>query len=246
MKPQIVVKPDPNALALEAVERFTDLAAEAVGSRGRVSVALSGGSTPELFYRLLARAPYRGQIPWPHVHLFWGDERCVPPDQPGSNYRMAQEILIAAVPIPPDNVHRMRGELAPDAAAKAYVRELQDYFCGPRARFDLVLLGLGRDGHTASLFPGSAALDETERLAVAVTADYGDRPAQRVTLTPPAINAARHVWFLVTGADKAEIVQQVLEGAGEDLPARRIQPTAGRLTWLLDAGAASAVGWLPP
>jgi 6-phosphogluconolactonase len=163
----------------------------------------------------------------------------VPPDDPGSNFRLAKDALIAQVPIPSENVHRVLGELDPERAARVYVKELEGFFCGPRTRFDLVLLGLGEDGHTVSLFPQSAALQETERLVVAVEARYGDRPAYRVTLTLPAINTARQVWFLVMGQTKAEIVQAVLEGRAQGLPAQQVQPMAGQLTWLLDAAAAS-------
>jgi 6-phosphogluconolactonase len=236
---EIVIVPDTQALAREAAGRFADLAVEAAAARGRFSAVLSGGSTPGPLYRLLSEATYRSRIPWPSVHLFWGDERCVPPDQPGSNYGLAQAALIGQVPIPAENVHRIPGELEPGAAARAYERELHDFFCGPHTRFDLVLLGLGSDGHTASLFPGSPLLAGSARLAAAVTARYEDRPAQRVTLTPPAINTARQILFLVQGRDKAAVVQAVLEGADPDLPARRIRPTAGRLTWLLDRSAAS-------
>lgn len=239
MNPEIVIFSDPPALAREAAQRFTDLAREAVESRGRFSVALSGGSTPGGLYRLLAQDPFRRQVPWQQVHLFWADERSVPPDDPESNYRLAREALIDRVPIPAGNVHRVQGELEPGAAARAYERDLSDYFCGPRTRFDLVLLGLGGDGHTASLFPGSDALQESDRLALAVEAHYEGRPASRVTLTLPAINSARHVWFLVTGSAKAGIVRAVLEGEGSDLPAQQIRPTAGALIWLLDSGAAS-------
>jgi 6-phosphogluconolactonase len=238
MDAEVVVLPDPGALAHEAARRFIALAREAAGSRGRFSVALSGGSTPVELYCLLAEEPYRSQIPWEAVHLFWGDERCVPPDNPNSNYHLADETLVSRVPIPPENVRRVRGELEPASAARDYEQEIQDFFCGPHARFDLILLGLGEDGHTASLFPDSPALVETERLVVAATAVYQDRPAQRVTLTLPVLNSARHVLFLVTGSAKAGAVQAVLEGADEQLPARQIQPMAGQLTWLLDAEAA--------
>jgi 6-phosphogluconolactonase len=231
--------PGPEALAREAAQRFTDLAREAIDSRGRFSVALSGGSTPTALYGLLAEEPYRAQIPWAQVHLFWGDERCVPPDHPDSNYRMVNETLISHVPIPSANVYRIRGELDPDLAARAYEKTLQDFFCGPRTRFDLVLLGLGDDGHTASLFPGSDALHERERLAVAVEARYHDRPARRVTLTLPALNTARQVLFLVTGSAKAGIVQAVLEGPEGRLPAQQIRPAAGQTVWMLDREAAS-------
>jgi 6-phosphogluconolactonase len=242
MDAEIVILPEPQTLAHEAARRFVALSREAAGSRGRFSVALSGGSTPGKLYRLLAEEPYRDQIPWMEVHLFWGDERCVPPGEPGSNFALAEETLISRAPIPTDNVHRVRGELEPGRAAWAYEQELQGFFCGPHARFDLVLLGLGEDGHTASLFPASPALAETERLVAPATAVYQDRPAQRVTLTLPAINSARQILFLVTGSAKAGVVRATLEGADEQLPAQRIQPTAGQLTWLLDAEAAHLIG----
>jgi 6-phosphogluconolactonase len=234
---EIVLVSDPEALAWEAAQRFTDLALEAVEFRGRFSAALSGGSTPGLLYRLLADDRYQAQIPWEGVHLFWGDERCVPPSDPGSNYRIAKEALISRVPLPPENVHRVRGEMEPAAAARSYERQLGEYFCGPRTRFDLVLLGLGKDGHTASLFPGSSVLDETERLVANVQAHYEGRPARRVTLTLATINSARAILFLVSGRDKAEVAQAVLQGPGGTLPAGRVRPAAGQITWLLDAGA---------
>jgi 6-phosphogluconolactonase len=239
MEAEIVVTPDAEALAREAALRFSDLAQEAVEHRGRFSVALSGGSTPGSLYRLLAAPPYRDQIPWQDVYLFWGDERCVPPSDPASNYRLAEETLIRHVPLPTDNLFRIRGELPPESAARNYDRVLQDFFCGPRPRFDLVLLGLGSNGHTASLFPGSSSLDVVEQLAVPVEAHYQNRPAHRVTLTLPAINTARQVLFLVQGEDKAEIVQAVLKGPEASLPAQRVRPGAGQLTWLLDAQAAT-------
>ncbi len=241
MDAEFVILPDPEALALEAARRFVDLSREASGSRGRFSVALSGGSTPGHLYRLLAGEPYRSQIPWGEVHLFWGDERCVPPGDPGSNYFLASETLISRVPIPPGNVHRVQGELEPEMAARAYEQELQDFYCGQHARFDLVLLGLGVDGHTASLFPASPELAETERLVAAASAVYQDRPAQRVTLTLPAINSARQILFLVTGSAKSAVVQSMVEGAGEGFPAQRVRPVAGGLTWLLDAEAARLI-----
>jgi 6-phosphogluconolactonase len=238
MDADILIAPDPDALAREAAGRLAELAYEAVESRGRFSLALSGGSTPGALYRLLAQEPYRARIPWAGIFLFWADERCVPPDDPGSNYRLADEALIAHVPLPAENIYRVHGELEPQAAARDYARQLRDYFCGPKPRFDLVLLGLGDDGHTASLFPGSPALEQVERLTAAVEATYQDRPARRVTLTLPAINTARQVWFLVSGQAKAGIVQAVLEGSGALLPAQQVAPMAGRVLWLLDAAAA--------
>lgn len=239
MDAEIVVLSDVEALAREAAVRFAALAYQAVNSRGRASVALSGGSTPGRLFALLAEEPYRDQIPWEHMHLFWVDERCVPPKDAGSNYRMAYEFLISKVPVPSDQVHRMLGELAPEVAARAYERELQDFFCGPHPRLDLVLLGLGEDGHTASLFPDSPLLAEKDRLVAPAMASYQDRPAERITLTLPAINTARQVLFLVEGRAKAGIVQSVLKGPSGRFPAQGVQPTAGSLTWLLDAAAAT-------
>jgi len=239
MDAEIVVVSDEEALAHAAAMRLTVLARQAVDSRGRASVVLSGGSTPRRLFALLAEEPYRSQIPWDQTYLFWADERCVPPEDAGSNYRLAKQLLISQVPIPPDNVHRMLGELEPEAAARAYERELQDFFCGPRPRFDLVLLGLGEDGHTASLFPDSPLLAEKEHLVAPTTASYQDRPAERITLTLPAINTARQVLFLVAGSAKAGIVKSVLKGPGSRFPAQGIRPTAGSLGWLLDAAAAA-------
>jgi len=236
--PVVLVLPDAGALARAAAGRFVNVAARAVRTRGRFSAALSGGSTPGALYRWLAGDACRDRIPWNSVHLFWGDERCVPPDDPGSNYRLARETLVAHVPIPDANVHRVQTELDPDAAACAYAEALQGFFGSPWPRFDLVLLGLGGDGHVASLFPGSAALHETGRPVIAVTAQYEDRPARRVTLTLPAINSARQVLFLVSGEAKAGILHAVLESPASQLPARLVHPTAGRLTWLVDAAAA--------
>lgn len=239
MDAEIVILPDAQALAREAAQRFADLAREAAESRGRFSAVLSGGSTPAPTYRLLAEEPWRSLVPWAAVHLFWGDERCVPPDDPESNYHLADAALISRVPLPPENIHRMQAALGPKAASDLYEEALVDYFCGPWPRFDLVLLGVGEDGHTASLFPGSPALQEAERLALPAEARYQNRPAQRVTLTLPALNSARQVLFLVSGEAKAGIVQAILEGPEGDYPAQRIQPAAGELTWLLDQPAAS-------
>lgn len=246
MDTEIVIVPDAEALARSGVQRFVGLAQQAAESRGRFTAALSGGSTPEGLYRLLAEEPYRNQVPWQQVHLFWGDERCVPPDDPGSNYRMAEQTLLRHVPVPPENVHRVQGELAPEQAARAYGRDLEDFFCGPHTRFDLMLLGLGSDGHTASLFPGSVALQEETRLVAAVEAQYEDRPASRITLTLPAINTSRHVLFLVSGSSKAEILHQVLSTPGGPLPAQRVHPRAGELTWLVDEAAAAELDRAAP
>ncbi len=240
MKPEIVIFPDPQTLAQEAADRFVQLARAKVAEGDRLSVALSGGSTPAPLYRRLAQAPLREAIPWQRVHLFWGDERCVPPQHPESNFGRAKEILIDHLSIPAGNVHRIRGELEPEAAALACAVGLHAFFGRAWPRFDLVLLGLGADGHTASLFPGSPILEETTRSVVPVKAQYQGRPAWRVTLTLPAINAARQVIFLVTGASKADVLQTVLMGP-QTLPAQRVRPKSGQLTWLVDAEAARLI-----
>jgi len=236
---EIKTYPDADRLARAAAEHFVTLAAEAMAARGQFAVALSGGSTPHAAYALLASDEFAAQVDWSRVHIFWGDERCVPPDHLDSNYRMAREALLDHVPLSADNVHRVCGEMEPEAAAQAYAAELRAFFGSQWPAFDLVLLGMGNDGHTASLFPGSAVLRETARPVVAVTAEYQDRPAHRVTLTFPAINAARQVVFLVAGAAKAETLQAVLESQSNRFPAQLIRPTSGQLTWLVDAAAAS-------
>ena len=232
-------------LAREAVELFIRQAAKATASHGLFTVALCGGNTPRDAYRMLAAPEYVSRVNWDAVHLFWGDERCVPPDDAQSNYRMARENLLECIPIPPEHVHRVRGEDPPEAAADAYEEMLRDFFI-PRGwlresapRFDLVLLGMGTNGHTASLFPGSSALHEHSRWCVA---QYVEAVGNwRITLTPDAINAAAHIVFLVEGDEKAETLRRVFSRPQEedDLPATLIVPVNGTLTWLLDAAAAS-------
>ena len=233
------------ALAQAAAERFASSAAEAIRAGGRFVVALSGGSTPRSLYALLAKGAYATRIDWSRVQVFWGDERCVPPTSPMSNYRMAREALLDHVPVPDKNVHRIRGEDDPAAAAAAYERELREMFGTPDRSpmpglsFDLILLGLGEDGHTASLFPGLAAVRETERWVVA---EYVARASMwRVTLTPVLINAAAEVVFLVTGREKAAILRRVLDGPYQPgaLPAQVVAPRGGQLRWLVDGAAAA-------
>jgi 6-phosphogluconolactonase len=231
---ELIVLPDPEAVSQAAAERF----ATAAQTYDPFTVALSGGSTPRRLYEMLTTPRFRDQIPWEHVHVFWGDERCVPPAHRESNYGMAREALLDHVPLPVHNIHRIRGELEPQAAAEAYTAELGAFLGAQWPTLDLILLGIGNDGHTASLFPNSDALRETAQPAVAVTSHYQGRPAQRVTLTLPIINAARQVLFLVTGADKAKILQAVLESPDAGYPAGKIRPTAGQLTWLVDVAAA--------
>ncbi len=230
---------DPAGLAATAAREFAARAAGAVRERGRFAVALAGGSTPRSAYELLAR-DYADGVDWRRVHFFFGDERPVPPDHPDSNYRMAREALLAKVPA--GSVHRMRGELPPEEAALLYEEELRSFFAGePVPRFDLILLGLGEDGHTASLFPHTRALEETGRLVVANPVPK--LGTTRITLTLPVINAARAVIFLVSGREKAEALRAVLGGSADprQYPARLVRPVAGELLWLADRTAAASL-----
>lgn len=241
-KPEIVVCQDADELRRKAAAQFIEIANGAIGRSGRFAVALSGGSTPKTLYSLLASSAYRDRVDWSRIHLFWGDERCVPPEHPESNFRMAKEALLSKLKIPPQNIHRMAGEKEPSSAASEYERELCKFFelvQGQLPRFDLILLGLGDDGHTASLFPGSSAVNEQERLAVA---PYVEKlKAHRLTLTLPVINNAAQVNFLVAGAAKRAIVPRVLDDADTELPAARVQPLKGKLTWLITQDAAAEI-----
>ena len=238
------VFPDLNALVASAAEQVVTIAGAAIAARGRFAIGLSGGSTPRPLYELLASPAFASRIDWPNVHVFWGDERCVPPDHPDSNYRMARETLLDHVPLPPDNIHRMAGELDPAAAAADYESHLRAFFAGDGEagpRFDLLLLGMGDDAHTASLFPGTAALGETERW---VAANYVEKlDAWRLTLTPPALNAAAEIMVLVSGASKADAFHAVLSGPTDPdkYPAQVLNPDNGRLRWLVDSEAADRV-----
>lgn len=208
----------------------------------KFSIGLSGGSTPRVLYETLARR--QSELDWRAIHLFWGDERCVPPDHPDSNYRMAYESLIQHVPIPPENVHRMRGEDDPQAAAEAYGTELHAVL-GERPEFDLLLLGLGDDAHTASLFPGTAAIHESQK---PVIAHYVEKlNAWRMTITPAIINATPKIIFLVVGSSKAEALKQVIEGEyqPDEYPAQIVKPTFGLVYWFVDAPAASLLEKTP-
>jgi 6-phosphogluconolactonase len=231
---EAIVYADIAALVTGAADVIAAEAEKAIAARGVFSLALSGGNTPKPVYARLATLP----LDWANVHLFFGDERCVPPDDPRSNYHMVKEALIDHVVIPPANVHRMRGEDEPEAAAAAYADEIRAAL-GPDGRFDLVLLGLGDDGHTASLFPGLAAVTETERTVMAC---YVEAVSMwRLTLTPPAINAARRAAFLVAGAVKAGMVQRVLQGPRQFvvLPSQTVRPAERPALWLMDEAAAA-------
>ena len=240
-KREIIICRGIDDLAQQAAAEFAKLAQSSLREKRRFAVALSGGSTPRALYSLLATPEFTRQISWPQIHLFWGDERCVPPDNPESNYRMVREALLAKTEIPPDNIHRMAGEKEPHIAAAEYEEELRDFFqLAPNAfpRFDLILLGLGEEGHTASLFPSSEALQETKRLVVATYA--AKLNAHRLTLTLPVLNHGAVVLFLIAGASKAPIVTEILrdDGQAARFPAARIQPVDGRLVWLLTEDAA--------
>jgi len=278
----------PEALADAVARHIVDCAADAIAARGRFVIALSGGSTPKAAYSRLATRDTRPRAAWPErsegaglwghpahegqalatddwrlIHILWADERCVPPDDPQSNYRMAKEALLDRVPIPPNHIHRIRGEDEPERAASEYERTLRSLLdCHPERSakpapspvcsgqalsaaeglgmtdsLDLVLLGLGEDGHTASLFPGQSAVRETARWVVAVPG------SSRVTLTPVILNRARNVTFVVSGANKAQTLQRVVEGPfnPDILPAQAIRPGEGRLTWMVDEAAAGAL-----
>lgn len=247
----VEVLPTGAELAAAAAERFIAAAEEAIESTETFSVALSGGSTPRALFAALASPAYAPRVQWQRVHVFWGDERCVPPDDEASNYRMACDTLLDRVPVRAGNIHRIRGEDAPAAAAERYERELRAAFDTPAgpprrdpgARFDLVLLGLGTNGHTASLFPHLQAVRERTRWAMAEDADAV--PAWRITLTPAVLNQAAEVIFLVSGGEKAAVLRRVLYGALEPdaLPAQAVAPGDGALRWLVDAAAAAE---LPP
>lgn len=238
---RVWVYPDAASALRAAAERFAGAARAAVEARGRFAAALAGGSTPRGLYALLAEEPFRAGVPWGAVHLFWGDERCVPPGHPRSNFRMAREALLSRVPLPPENVHRVRGELPPARAAEEYGRELRAFFGAEGPRFDLLHLGVGGDAHTASLFPFSPALRERERWAVPTLHPGSGEP--RVTLTVPVLNAARRVELLATGTEKAEVVRAVVRGALDPfrLPAQLVRPREGEAHWVLDRAAAERI-----
>jgi 6-phosphogluconolactonase len=240
--PEIVVCEDTAALADAAAQAIAACAVDAVKARGRFTVALAGGSTPRATYERLARPPLCERIPWDRTWVFFGDERAVAPDHPDSNYRMAHQALLAKVPIPPAQIVRIRGESDDlETAAAEYGRRLTEVFEGKRSelpRFDLILLGMGVDGHTGSLFPGSPVLKEVFRPVAAVHAGAASIP-QRITFTLPVINAAAHVMFLVAGGEKAKVLKVVLGDTPSGLPAALVRPTNGRLTWLLDRPAAA-------
>lgn len=241
------VEPDAEALARRTAGYLMERIDEAAHARGRARVAISGGSTPRRTFELLAETPYRDGMPWDRLEIYWVDERCVPSDDKDSNYRMTWETLLSKVPLGPEQIFRIHGEIDPEQAAAEYESEIRRNFRLEGAQlpvFDVVSMGMGPDGHTASLFPHSAALHERMRIAVANHVPAQAQP-WRVTLSAPVINAARDVSFLIAGADKAAPLKSVLLGAPdpETFPSQLIRPANGRLTFLLDPAAASQ---LPP
>jgi 6-phosphogluconolactonase len=242
----VKIFPDPERLAQAAAEHFVSTAENAIQTRGVFSVSLSGGTTPMLLYRLLASEPYSERVDWSRTQVFWGDERCVPPDNPESNYYHAKKVLLDNIPLPEENVHRILAEKKPEQAAEDYEETLLKFFSSlsdeeerSNASFDLVLLGMGDDGHTASLFPGTLAIHEDTRW---VMAQYIDRlAAWRITLTPAILNRAVHITFLVSGAGKSYTLQRVIYGSYQPdrYPAQIIKPVNGELTWFVDEAAAA-------
>jgi 6-phosphogluconolactonase len=233
---RVEVAKDPETLAHRVAQWITDLAAS---SRGRFAICLSGGSTPRRLYQLLGDAPYRDALPWDRVHWFWGDERFVPWDHPDSNYGMVRSAMLARVPAPPQKIHGIGTASTPPDAARAYERVLKSYYGAEaldpaRALFDVEILGLGPDGHTASLFPGTSVLEERDRWVAEV---IGARAEPRITLTYPVLESSRHSAFLVAGTEKREMLVRAL-ASDETLPAAQVRPV-GDLTWFVDEAAAT-------
>lgn len=246
MNPQIRVSKNLETLSVAAAEIFAAAASQSIAERGRFLAALNGGGTPQRLFQLLA-SDFSARVDWTRVHVFWGDERMVPPDDPESSYGLARTLLLDRVAIPKDNVHRVHSELDAGAAVEDYSRVLKRFASPPLdwPRFDLVLLGMGEDGHTASLFPNSPV--DASAPVLAATGRYQGRPAQRVTLTPIVFNAARQVVFMVSGAGKAEMLKRVFDDrySMEEIPAKRIQPTDGQVIWLADEAAGADLALTP-
>ncbi len=236
---KVEVLSDSEALSLRAAAIFVSVSRNSIATKKRFAAAISGGSTPRRLYMLLGSDAYRDQVDWQRVHLFWVDERCVPKEDEASNFGTAFDTLLSKVGLPGNNIHRMKGEETPDKAARDYEQEIRRFFGeSERPRFDLIILGMGEDGHTASLFPGTKSLEETVRLAIPV---YLEAPKKnRVSLTFPVLNNADQILFLVAGSSKTAVLSEIL-GDGEKrklLPAGLINPAHGNITWLIDQEAA--------
>ena len=240
-----IVEETPDAVAERVARDFETLVHETLATQSRMTIALAGGQTPKIFYSRLALEPFKSSIPWEKLWFFWGDERCVAPDHPDSNFRMVSEALLSQVPVNPSHVFRMHGEEAPPQAARDYEKILRDTFPDREwAGFDLILLGLGPDGHTASLMPSTPALSMSGAANDRWVVGNVIRAMQtvRITLTLPSINHARNIWFLVTGAKKASVYARAQEAENADCPASLVHPVQGNLRWYIDkavAGTAS-------
>ena len=240
---QIAIYPDIDTLSQEAAQYIVRLANQSIVTHGRFTIALSGGSTPKKLYGLLGSEPFRSQIDWAQVEIFWGDERCVSPDDPESNYAMAQQVLLSKIPIPNNRIHRMPADQSDrEAASQAYTEEMRRTFgTDGIPAFDLIQLGMGPEGHTASLFPHQPSLHEQQRLVMPVSVPKP--PPDRLTFTPPLLNAAHNILFLVTGSEKSDAIHTVLEGDynPDEYPAQIVQPEHGEVVWILDKEAAAKI-----
>ncbi len=241
MKKNIRVYSSKSELIKAVANKIINTIKGSVQEKGRCYLALAGGNTPRDVYSLLAKEHDKNPVSWNQVHLFWGDERTVPPEHPDSNYAMAKRSFLDQITIPPENIHRIEGEMEPERAAEKYEKVLHDVFKDKPPRFDLILLGVGEDGHTASLFPETEALDVTDRLVTAVFVPKLN--SWRVTLTLPLLNAAREVVFMVSGGSKSKIIQQIMtvRHPTKELPATLVHPENGRLTWMLDFEAGTLI-----
>ena len=241
-KVKIMIADNPNVLALKMLNTFMESAKDSIKKRNQFTVALSGGSTPRKLYRMLAEDPYRSEIPWGKIHIFWVDERCVPENDPASNYGAAKKDFVDRISVPSGQIHAMRGQILPQQGAELYAEELKKNLPIDADGFpvlDMILLGIGKDGHIASLFPGQRSLEETKRWVLAVSG--GDPNLKRLTLTYPVLNRAGQIVLMVTGKAKAQIVKTVFENRRAQLPAQKIEPINGQLIWILDRAAAA---WL--
>ncbi|BCL80413.1 6-phosphogluconolactonase [Ktedonobacteria bacterium brp13] len=236
----VTIFSDIDKLSRSAADYIVRVAHESVADHGVFTIALSGGSTPKKLYGILANEPYRSQLDWNKIEIFWCDERCVPPDDAESNYHLADEFLFSKLSIPASHIHRAPADAEDrDAASLAYTQEMRRVFhTDGIPRFDLIQLGMGPEAHTASLFPHQASLHERERLVMPVSVPKP--PPARLTFTLPLLNAAQHILFLLTGSEKDAALAEVLEGAenGEEYPAQNIRPSQGKVTWMIDTGAA--------
>ena len=239
-KHTIIIEPNAADLARKGAEIFSRAAKESVGMRGRFAVAISGGSTPRSMHSMLGEEPFCSDIPWDKTDIFWADERCVLENDPASNFGLARQDFLDKIPIPQNKIHPLQGSLSYEEGALWYQKKLKKFFQRKEdefPRFDLIFLGIGTDGHTASLFPGQSALNEMKRWVVAVKG--GNPDVNRLTLTFPVINRGKQIVFMISGKKKASVVKTVLSGIQSGLPAQLVQPLKGTLIWLLDREAAS-------